>query len=56
MTGYVIEVKVARGYELPAWHRADHGTLESAQSEVVKLRQWEGTSRAIRSMVIRPAK
>lgn len=52
---YRIETKVARGYEIPEWHRPEHGSLESAQGEVTKLRQWDPDRRAIKDLEIREA-
>jgi len=52
---YRIHIKLAKGYELPEWHRAEHLTLDGAQAEVVKVREWAAGSPAIRDMRIKEA-
>jgi ADP-ribose pyrophosphatase YjhB (NUDIX family) len=44
---YRIKMTVAGGYEVPDWHRPLHDTLESAQAEMTKLRQWDPDRTAI---------
>ena len=57
MNAYEISTKVRKGYELPEWHRTSHATLESAQAEVAKLREWAGfgNDSAILKLEIREA-
>ena len=49
---YKIHLKMAYRYSKPTWFTPVHETLESAQMEVAKLRQWEGDSKAIKEIRI----